>query len=279
MLSLSGFPLPFRFLSSASLPVPATQPLLLPFRSSPPRLTAAFRVLPLRLSASWLFLFRSARFPVLPFRFSYSASCLFPFVLPGFAPTAATPVLPSCFRLRAFPSLPLSFVRFCSAQTTQPSALSFPFFPLSPVGGSRGAFSSSVRPVSMPSFRFRYSACCNSFLHSPARFTAATPTPSLLPFGFPAAPPGFRFRFWLLSFGYPPFRMHPVRFELVVRDRTCVYYHTSSRLSTTFFKFFQFFPFFILCAVACSRHHFFLEVFACPYQRRLLPVSSIRFSE
>ena len=31
MLSLSGFPLPIRFLSSASLPVPATQPLFLPF--------------------------------------------------------------------------------------------------------------------------------------------------------------------------------------------------------------------------------------------------------
>ena len=71
MLSLSGFPHPIRFLSSASLPVPATQPLFLPFLSfsSPLRFTAAFRVPPFGLSASGLFRFRSARFPVLRFRF------------------------------------------------------------------------------------------------------------------------------------------------------------------------------------------------------------------
>ena len=34
---------------------------------------------------------------------SYSASCSFPFILPGFAPTAVPPVLPSCSRFRAFP--------------------------------------------------------------------------------------------------------------------------------------------------------------------------------
>ena len=119
--------------------------------------------------------------------------------------------------------------------------LSFPFFPFSPVGGSYGAFSSSVQPVSMPSFRFRYSALCNSFLRSPARFTAATPAPRPSSFRFPAAPLGFRFRFWLLGFGYPSFRMHPVRLELVVRERTCIYYHTSLHLSTPFWNFFHFF--------------------------------------
>ena len=136
------------------------------------------------------FHFRSARFPVLPFRFSYSAFCLFPFVLPGFAPTAVSPVLPLCFRLRAFPSLTLPFVRFRSVLTTQSSALSFPFFPFSPVGGSHGASSSSVRPVSMPSFRFRYSASCVSFL----RFTVSChrhyAAPGLL---FPARPFPFAF--------------------------------------------------------------------------------------
>ena len=76
----------------------------------------------------------------------------------------------------SLPGFPLAFCflinRFCSLLTTQPSALSFPFFPFSPVGGSFGArpflsslsLSSSVRPVSMPSFRFRYSASCISFL-------------------------------------------------------------------------------------------------------------------
>ena len=37
------------------------------------------------------------------------------------------------------PRLLLSFVRFCSLLTTQPSALSFPFFPFSPGSGSNGA--------------------------------------------------------------------------------------------------------------------------------------------
>ena len=65
-----------------------------------------------------------------------------------------------------FRSDPLPFVRRPSLLTTQPSALSFPFFPFSPDGGSSGVFRSacasqlspSVTPVSMRSFRFRYSA-------------------------------------------------------------------------------------------------------------------------
>ena len=94
-------------------------------------------------------------FPCFAFASSYSAFCLFPFIPPGFAPTAVPPVLPSWFRLRAFPSLKLSFVRFSSVLTTQPSALSFSFFPLSPVGGSYGA-----------SFLFR-PACFHAFLPIP----------------------------------------------------------------------------------------------------------------
>ena len=107
--------------------------------------------------------------------------------------------LPQLFH-RCFPSFPLSLVRFTSGLsaclphsfvcfglllTTQPSALSFPLFPFSPVGGSHGArrflssptLSSSVQPVSMPSFRFRYSASCDSFLRLTAschrHFTAS----------------------------------------------------------------------------------------------------------
>ena len=67
LLSLSGFPLPIRFLSSASLPVLATQPLFLPFRSSRPRLTAASPVRPSALA--------SGLFP--HFRFLSSASARF----------------------------------------------------------------------------------------------------------------------------------------------------------------------------------------------------------
>ena len=104
VLSLSVFPLPIRFLSSASFPVPATQPLFLPFLS-------------LSVSASqWLLqcassAFASLAFPVLSDLVSrvffpgslYSAFCLFLFIPPGFAPTAVPPVLPFCFRFRAFP--------------------------------------------------------------------------------------------------------------------------------------------------------------------------------
>ena len=44
---------------------------------------------------------------------SYSASCLFPFIPPGFAPTAVPPVLPFRSRLRAFP-FPSAFFRLLS---------------------------------------------------------------------------------------------------------------------------------------------------------------------
>ncbi len=121
--------------------------------------------------------------------------CSFPFALPCFAPTAVSPALPLCFRFRAFPLLPLSFVRFRSVLTTQPSVFPFPSSraPLSAV--PTVLLSSSVRPVSTPSFRFRYSAHCISFLRSQARYTAAAPAPQPSPFRFPAAPLGFRFRF------------------------------------------------------------------------------------
>ena len=58
MLSLSAFPLHFRFLSSTSLPVLTTQPLFLPFRSSRFRLTVASPVLRFR--------FRFPFFPPFP---------------------------------------------------------------------------------------------------------------------------------------------------------------------------------------------------------------------
>ena len=111
-----AFPLPFRFLSSPSVLPPATWPSVLPFRFLP---ASASQWLPqCDLSA-----LASSVFPVLPSLVShaffpgssYSASCSFPFILPGFAPTAVPPVLPffsAFFRpllFRAFPSLSASF--------------------------------------------------------------------------------------------------------------------------------------------------------------------------
>ena len=194
-----SFPFPSAFFRPLSVPVLATWPLFLPFLFLP--VSASQWLLRCSLSA-----FASLVFPVLSdlvsYVFfpgsSYSAFCLFPFILPGFAPTAVPPVLPFCSRFRAFPSLPLSFVRFRLVLTTQPSALSFPFFPFSPVGGSFGvrpflsslSLSSSVRPVSMPSFRFRYSASCVSFLRFSVSCHRHYAAPGLL---FPARPFPFAF--------------------------------------------------------------------------------------
>ena len=76
MLSPSGFSLPIRFLSSASLPVLTTQPLFLLFLFFPASPHSGFfQVLPLRLSASLLFHFRSVRLPLVPFRFKYLVLC------------------------------------------------------------------------------------------------------------------------------------------------------------------------------------------------------------
>ena len=110
MLSLSGFPLSFCFLSSASVPVLTTWPLFLPFLFLPA--SASQWLLRCALSA-----FASLALPVLSDLIShvffpgssYSAFCLFPFILPGFAPTAVPPVPPSCSRFRAFPFPSASF--------------------------------------------------------------------------------------------------------------------------------------------------------------------------
>ncbi len=88
----------------------------------------------------------------LPSRFRYSASCLFPFVLPCFAPTAVPQVLAFRFRLRPFPF----FFRFLSSAsfpvlTTQPAVLPFRSsrFHLSVVVPVRAsAFASSLSPFS-----------------------------------------------------------------------------------------------------------------------------------
>ena len=111
------FPLPIRFLSSASVPPPATQPSASSFPHFPAPPHSGFPSAPLPLSLSRFSPFVPAWFPMPCSRFSYSASCLFPFVPPGFAPTAVPPVLPFFsassrpLLLRAFPSCPLPFGR------------------------------------------------------------------------------------------------------------------------------------------------------------------------
>ena len=80
-------------------------------------------------------------FPYLFSGFEYLAFCLFLFVLPGFTPTAGTPVIPSVYFLASVslsgPSayFQLSFVRISPLLTIKISELSFPFFSMSPARG------------------------------------------------------------------------------------------------------------------------------------------------
>ena len=125
--------------------------LCLPFPSSCFRLSGASSVLAFR--------FRFLRFPrslrldfsCLPSRFRYSAFCLFPFVLPRFAPTAVPRVLALCFRFRPFP-FPIRYMTFADLSGSDYSAFcsSFPFLPVSASQGlpqcSLSAFASCVSP-------------------------------------------------------------------------------------------------------------------------------------
>ena len=156
------------------------------------------------LSASPFSTFSSAWFPVLLFRFSVLGFLFVSFHPSRFRSHSRSTGASLRFRFLSSASLPgfsacfpLSFVRFSLLLTTQPSALSFPFFPFSPGSGSNGAlrflssplFSSSVRPVSMPSVRFRYSAHCSSFLRSLSRPTVATSAPQPSSLRLPASSP------------------------------------------------------------------------------------------
>ena len=210
----------FRFLSSASVLAPhySASVSSFPF-SSCFRLTVASSVL--RFRSRFFGLPRSSqpgfpcslsRFFVLGFLFvsfhpsrfrshscSTGASLLFRFLssasLPGFS---------ACF--------PLSFVCFSLLLTTQPSALSFPFFPFSPGSGSFGArfpLPSGLFPclpsdsgTQLPAFPFPVRCLASQWL--PQRL-------SLLPCGFRPFPLGYRFRFRLLGFG-THLSIHPFRF-------------------------------------------------------------------
>jgi len=171
--SVSSFPLSSRLRLTVASSV-------LPFRFRFLAFPRSFRPdLSCRLSRFFVLGFLFVSFHPSRFRShsrSTGASLLFRFLsstsFPGFS---------ACFLL--------SFVRFSLLLTTQLSVLPFPTSrsPLTAVPPV--LLSSSVRPVSMPFFRFRYSASCNSFLRSPSRLTVATSAPQPSPLRVPASSP------------------------------------------------------------------------------------------
>ena len=130
--SLSGFPLPIRILSSASLPVLTTQPSVLPFRTSRLRLTVA--------SPARRFHSRFHGFP-------RSSQPGFPCLAPGSRTRPAVcflssypASLPQLFH-RCFPSFPLPLVRFSSGLFRLPSAFFRPLRPASDYSAFRAFLS------------------------------------------------------------------------------------------------------------------------------------------
>ena len=197
MLSLSVFPLSFRFLSSASVPLPATQ---LSVSSVP-----LFLALPLSgFSSASVLPFGSPVFHLLFRLVSHASFPVFGTWLSVRFLSSFPVSLPQPFH-RCFPSFPLPLVRFSSGLFCLLSASFRPlqpasdysafcsFFSLLPVlpwqRFLRCLISSSVRPVSMPSFRFRYSAFCISFLRPLSRLTVATSAPQPSSLRFPAFSP------------------------------------------------------------------------------------------
>ena len=169
-------------------------PLFL-FRFPPSCLAVASQVPPFPLSLLRLPLpFSLVSHEVLPVCL-YSASCLFPFVLPSFAPTAVPLVLPF-WNFPQGSTLDFRFLSSTSALASHYSASvsSFPLFPFPPHSGLRGArpflsspsLSPSVPPVSMLPFRFRYLSSLLFLSPLPLlRVTGATSAAGLL---FPARP-------------------------------------------------------------------------------------------
>ena len=137
------FPLPFRFLSSASLPLPATQPSVLPFLLFPVPPFSCFPGARLRSRFLGFHLLSDLVSHVFLPASCTRLYCWFPFVLPCFAPAAVPQVIPFPISL---PGLMLDF-RFLSV----PSVLaphysaSVSSFPLS--SRLRLTVASSVRPL------------------------------------------------------------------------------------------------------------------------------------
>ena len=205
-LSPSAFPLLFRILSSASFPVLTTQPSVLPFPSSCPRLPVACPVLQFFLSAPPLSTFAPAWFPMLLFRFSVLG-----FLFVSFHP--------SRFRSHSRSTGASLLFRFLSSASVRafrlPSAFFRPPQPASDYSAFRSFF--SLLP-DLPWQRFPRcffpllsglfpclpsdSGTQLSALPFACRCLASQWLPQhlgRLPFGFRPLPLGFRFRFWLLG--------------------------------------------------------------------------------
>ena len=227
-----SFPLPFHFLSSASLPPPATWLSVSSFPlSSCLRLTVASSVRPLR--SRFLSFPRSFRpgFPYLLSRFFVLGFLFVSFHPSRFRSHSRSTGASLLLSLSGFP-LPFRFLSSTSVPvlTTQPSVLSFPFFPFSPDGGSSGAFL-LFRP-----------ACFHAFLPIPVLsflqfLSPAAVSPhsgylsaSAFRFLFRPCPPGFRFRFRLLSLSVLNFS---------APHRTGIYYHRNIKTSTPILYTFQ----------------------------------------
>ena len=131
---------------------------------------------------------------------------------------------------------PVSFDPFSPLLTTQPSALSFPFFPFSPGSGSFGACLSAFRSAC---FHASLSALVLSFLHFLSTFSCFASqwlrSVVILPISLPDFPLGFRFRFYLLG-------LSVLNFSVRLRPR--IYYHFDSQMSTPILYIIQ-----LLCCV------------------------------
>ena len=192
MLSPSGFspsdPLSFVRFSSGS----GYSASVLPFPSSWPRLSVAFPVLRIFLSASPLSTISSARFPVLPFRFLVLGFLFVSFhPTPVSLPQLLTPALPffsAFFRLLLFRDFRLLSAFFRPLQPASDYSAFCTFLSPLPVlpwqRFLRCLFSPSIPPVSMRFFRFWYSAFCDSFHLTLFRLTAAFQRPSFAPIPF-----------------------------------------------------------------------------------------------
>ena len=147
--------LDFHFLSSASVLASHYSASVSSFPSLPGFTSQRFSRCALPLSLLRFSLSLRPDLSCLPSSYKYSAFCLFPFILPSFAPTAVPLVLPffsGSLRPLLFRAFPF-FFRFLSSAsfpvlTTQPSVLPFPFFPFLPLSGFFGA------PLSLSFLRF-----------------------------------------------------------------------------------------------------------------------------
>jgi len=225
-LPFRSFPLPFRFLSSARLPLPATQPSAHPFLFFPVLPCSCFPGAPPWLSPSSVSPFSPAWFPVPSFQVSVLSSTvgfLSPF--PDSLPQLFLRCLPCAFAFGLSPSFPLSFVCFFSGSGYSASVSSFPLsscpcltvacpvLPLCLAASLLSPFFPAWFPVSsFPVLRTRLSVC----------FLSSLPVslPQLLSRCFPYA----------FAFGLSPcFPLSFVRFCSVLTTQLSVFLFPSSR--------------------------------------------------